>query len=197
MARAFSQVAPRGDVSPLPPMPAQSKTSCRPLHRLCADFVIVAETFSLAKPKPQLRSWGLGFARNSAFTSSPANSAWEDVVFVSRQGAKLAKEIQRRNTADPEALRTARGLPNRSFRRARKVADNGSHWRCDSLASTWTGGRVKFPSIIQHGYRGWAWRGKGPHIFPGRLRGTLIREGLNASVAGASPRLAPRRCSLR
>jgi hypothetical protein len=38
------------------------------------------------------------------FTSSRANSAWEDVVFVSRQDAKLAKEIQRRKAADPEAF---------------------------------------------------------------------------------------------
>src|SRR5215469_12664566 len=53
------------------------------------------------------------------FTSFPANSAWEDVVFVSRKDAKLAKEIQRRNIADPEALRPARGLPSGSFRRAK------------------------------------------------------------------------------
>jgi hypothetical protein len=37
--------------------------------------------------------------------SSPDDSASEDAVFVSRQGAKLAKESQKRKTADPEALR--------------------------------------------------------------------------------------------
>src|SRR5262250_544924 len=56
------------------------------------------------------------------FTSSPGNSAWEDVVFVSRKDAKLAKKIQRRKAANPGALRTVRGLRNRSFRRDAKPA---------------------------------------------------------------------------
>jgi hypothetical protein len=61
------------------------------------------------------------FAGDNAFTSSPASSAWEDVVFVSRQDAKLAKEIQRRKAADPEALRAARGLTNPSLRTGAKA----------------------------------------------------------------------------
>jgi hypothetical protein len=44
------------------------------------------------------------FAREKPLTSSPDDSAYEDVVFVSRQGAKLAKESQKRETSDPAAL---------------------------------------------------------------------------------------------
>src|SRR5215471_5860275 len=66
------------------------------------------------------------FARDNALTSSPDDSAWEDVVFVSRQDAKLAKEIQRRKAADPEVLRAPRGLPRRRFRRAANPAKNST-----------------------------------------------------------------------
>jgi hypothetical protein len=65
------------------------------------------------------------FAREKPLAFSPDDSAPEEVIFVSRQGAKLAKKSQRRKAADPEALRAARGLTNRSFRRA-KVPRRGS-----------------------------------------------------------------------
>ena len=55
------------------------------------------------------------------FKSSPADSASEYAVFVSRQGAKPAKESQRRKAADPEALRPARGLPSGSFQRGSEL----------------------------------------------------------------------------
>ena len=96
-------------------------------------------SFMVYRPR---RSWGLGFARENALTSSPDDSAWEDVVFVSRQDAKLAKEIQRRKAADPEALRPASGLTNRSFRRdaklERKVKGNCTNVRRRAL---WTPSR--------------------------------------------------------
>ena len=61
------------------------------------------------------RSWGLGFARDNALTPSADDSAWEDAVFVSRKDAKPAKESQKRKTADPEALRAARGPDKSKF----------------------------------------------------------------------------------
>jgi hypothetical protein len=48
------------------------------------------------------------------------------MLFCSRQGAKLAKKKSKAKGADPEALQTARGLTNRSFRRGRwRAATDG------------------------------------------------------------------------
>src|SRR5215469_8816394 len=55
------------------------------------------------------------FVRDNALTSSPDDSAWEDVVFVSRQDAKLAKESQRRKDVRSSSLASSQRPITRSY----------------------------------------------------------------------------------
>jgi hypothetical protein len=57
------------------------------------------------------------FARDNVLTSSPERFGLGRCNFCFSPRRKARKESQKRNTADPEGLRAARGLPSRSFQR--------------------------------------------------------------------------------
>jgi hypothetical protein len=63
----------------------------------------------------------LGFA-DDALTSSPGYTAWEDVVFVSRKDAKLAKESQRRKDVRSSSLASSQRPDNSKFPESRRAA---------------------------------------------------------------------------